>query len=153
MTIAANDARAQTVAPTRISSSTMSTYGRDSAGSAPVTSPRISPTDIAAVTLARTFADASRRSRATIPACLEEIERHARLEPDAGVRGAGQVAAQAGDALEGVGAELGGELRVELAREVEPVIGPQRAGQPRLGRSAAVGPLRRWASPNSRRRC
>ena len=68
MTIAANDARAQTVAPTWISSSTMSTYGRDSAGSAAVTSPRISPTDIAAVTLARTLADASRRSRAMIPA-------------------------------------------------------------------------------------
>src|SRR5438105_3214311 len=33
----------------------MSTYGRDSAGSAPVTNPPISPTDIAAVTLARTL--------------------------------------------------------------------------------------------------
>jgi hypothetical protein len=68
ITIAANDAHAQTVAPTVISSSTISTYGRDSAGNAPVTSWRISPTDIAAVTLARTLADASRRSRAMIPA-------------------------------------------------------------------------------------
>lgn len=53
----------------------------------------------------------------------------------------GHVAAQAANPLEGIHTELAGELRVELARQIELIIGAQRAGEPRCRRSLAISPV------------